>query len=411
MCRRRAARSSAAGEASTPAISSNCGSASSSASRRPSPQPRSRTRRAPAARSSRSTAAARRSRSRACSAAPVPSCSAASRSAALVSGPPQVLVEQAGRGLPDQAGLVAQVAADDQVPVGMPGQPLRRAAGQLVDLVPAHPVVLVVVEHRQQHVQLAEQVTHPARGGDAHVEVGAVTPVGEGRVQRYRLGAHLVAERLEQPVAAAPRRPGSAARAAAPPGPAGRGQARPVRAVAAQRGAEQLAQRHRQQRGGGIGTVVDVGGERERPVPAAPCQRDRVDLAQQRGGAAAGLCLGVEDVRRSPAHRDRAHGGGVLVQQEPEVRRGRRGVREGEQHGRFSWLVEHRRGWVRVAQAPWASSVASNQAGALLGLARDRLDRRSLLQRPTTRHSEAISLRGTRQRVARVFRPVPPGLS
>jgi len=59
--------------------------------------------------------------------------------------------------------------------------------------------VLVVVQHRQQDVQLAEQVTDPAARGDPHIEVRAVPPPGKPRIERDRPGAHLVAERLEQP--------------------------------------------------------------------------------------------------------------------------------------------------------------------------------------------------------------------
>jgi hypothetical protein len=213
-----------------------------------------------------------------------------------------ILIEQARGSLGHQPRLVAQVPAHDQVSLGMPGQPLSCPIHQLADLVLAHPVVFVVVQHRQQHIQLPEQVAHPARGGDPHVEIPAVTPRRERGVKRDGCRTDLVAKRLEH--------------LSEQPFPAPAGQHRQVRrqlqaglrqvgalgAAATQSRAEHLADRHRQQRGGGVGPVIDVGGERERAATAAAHQRDRVHFTQQRSGAAARLRRRVEDVCCPPAH-------------------------------------------------------------------------------------------------------------
>jgi hypothetical protein len=52
---------------------------------------------------------------------------------------------------------------------------------------------------------------------------------------------------------------------------------------------------------------------------AAPDQRHRVDLQQQRGRAPLGGRLGVEDVRRAVGGREHLRLVGMLVQQEAEV--------------------------------------------------------------------------------------------
>ena len=73
---------------------------------------------------------------------------------------------------------MSQVAPGDEVALGVVGQPAGAEAHQLVDLVRADPVVLAVVEHRQQHVQVGEGVGQPHGAAQAEVDVGRVTPAG-----------------------------------------------------------------------------------------------------------------------------------------------------------------------------------------------------------------------------------------
>ena len=63
----------------------------------------------------------------------------------------------------DEAALVLQVAAGDQLALGVRREPALAVAQQLLDLVVADPVVLVVVEHRDEHVEVGEQVAQAAR--------------------------------------------------------------------------------------------------------------------------------------------------------------------------------------------------------------------------------------------------------
>ena len=63
--------------------------------------------------------------------------------------------------LAGQVGLARQVAPGDQLALGVRRQPALAALEQLLDLGRAHPVVLLVVEDRDQDVQVREQVAEP----------------------------------------------------------------------------------------------------------------------------------------------------------------------------------------------------------------------------------------------------------
>ena len=230
----------------------------------------------------------------------------------------------------------------DQLPFGVGGQPVSARAEQLVDLGVVHPVVLVVVQHRQQHIQVAERVGQPDLPGQPDREVVRAAPLRQLRVERDPGGLHVPAQRLEQPVrqvGAAPagqRRDGDLQRQRAG------GQLRPGVTAAGHRGAEDLAQRDREHRRGRVGPVVDVLGQGERlraagPGPPVPAdQPDRVDLQQQRRGAALLAGFRVEHVRLACGHVEALHPVRVLVQQEAQVRRRRLGQRDGQEHRRLS---------------------------------------------------------------------------
>ncbi len=93
---------------------------------------------------------------------------------------------------------MTQVATGDELPLGVVGEPVTATAEQLVDLVVADPVVLVVVEHRQEHVQVLQDVLDPGYRRQAYIKVRAQSPLDEAAVERSSGGDHLVAERLEQ---------------------------------------------------------------------------------------------------------------------------------------------------------------------------------------------------------------------
>jgi hypothetical protein len=235
---------------------------------------------------------------------------------------------------------VLEVAVGDQLPFRVGRQPALAAAQQLVDLVAVDPVVLVVVEHRQEHVEMREQIGQPRVAREGESDVAARAPRREPLVERQRLDVDRVAERLEDPprqllAAAAWDRGQLGAQR-----DRGRGQVGALVAAAGQRGAECGEERDAQQRGRGVRPVVDV--LREPGVTAGPAhEADRVDVDQQRRGATVLGGVRIEHVRPSERQRQLLHAVGMLVQQMAEI--GRRPVRGGERQ-------QHERRW-RVSVA------------------------------------------------------------
>src|SRR5439155_20120753 len=84
------------------------------------------------------------------------------------------------------AAVVAQVPPSDELAIGVDPEPVAAPPEELVDLLGADPVVLVVVEDRQQHEEVLQQVAEPARSRERHIEVPAVPPLREGRVEGER---------------------------------------------------------------------------------------------------------------------------------------------------------------------------------------------------------------------------------
>ena len=78
-------------------------------------------------------------------------------------------------------------------------QPVAAPQQQLVDLVGADPVVLGVVEHRQQHVEMLQRRAHGLAAGEASPPRTGCLPRRELRVQRDGRVVDLVTERIEQP--------------------------------------------------------------------------------------------------------------------------------------------------------------------------------------------------------------------
>jgi hypothetical protein len=241
------------------------------------------------------------------------------------------VISEAGQDVARERTPVLQVAATDQLASGMGRQPRAALVEQLASLVLADPVVLVVVEHRQQHVEMRQQVgePHPARETDRQVPTGAPGRelVIEGEGGRLDLVAEGLEQRPQHRLAASDRQH----RHLDLERERGVGERRPLVAAPRHRRAEHLAHHDAQERRRHVGPVVHVAREGERllPLPASTAhQPDRIDLDHHRRGAAPLPRFGEEHVSIAERERDRAHVLGVLVQQVPEV--GRRGVAGGD---------------------------------------------------------------------------------
>ncbi len=245
----------------------------------------------------------------------------------------QLVSHQPFERIASQAALVLQVAPRDGLALGMRRQPSLAPANQLVDFVVANPVVLVVVQNGNKHVEMREQIAEPLGARDRYGEIAARAPVAVLLIEGVLLGAHLVAERLEEPpqeclaAAAGKNREASLERKLAAR------QLGPLLAAPRERRPEHLRDRDAEERGRHVGPIVDVLLEgpslagRALPTPHEP---DRIDVKEQSGGAAVRLGLRVEDVRLSEGEAKRVRTKRVLVQQVPEVcgRRGRASDRQ-----------------------------------------------------------------------------------
>lgn len=233
---------------------------------------------------------------------------------------------------------VLEVAVRDQVASRVGCEPRPALVEQLAALVVAHPVVLVVIEHGQQHVEVRKQVGQPHGPAEPHRQVAAVAPLGEPVVERDRRRGHAVPEGLEQRTQHRTTATGRQCGHLDLEGQRRGGQVRVPVAPARHGRAEHLAQRDAEQRRGRVRAVVHVPREREAlPAPAvapalAPHQAHGVDLDQQCGGAPVGPGLGEEDVGVAERERHRAHVVGVLVEQETQVGGRRVGGGDGQQH-------------------------------------------------------------------------------
>jgi hypothetical protein len=230
-----------------------------------------------------------------------------------------------------QGALVLEVARHDQLAVRVAGEPALPAGKQLLDLVVADPVVLLRVEHRHEHVEVRQQVAQPALAGEPERVVAARAPLRETLVERVVDRLDDVAERLEQLardlLAAHDRRDREArlerqrlvgeagARVAAP----------------AHRRRERAREGDAQERRGDVRPVVHVLVDPPE-ADAAADQPDRVDVEQQRRRATLLRRLRVEDVRGAERQLAALHALRVLMEQEPEIGRGRAGEGDGQQH-------------------------------------------------------------------------------
>ena len=211
------------------------------------------------------------------------------------------------------------------------GEPALSAAEELLDLVVAHPVVLVVVQDRDEHVEVREQLGRaacvPARRDG---EVAARAPLGVLLVERVLCARAPRSRAARRAAAGAPRRRGRAGRRAAPRAEA-RAPPAPAAPCCARRASVRTAPRSR--RSGttsDVGPIVDV--LLESPVPRPRPFRPRTSPTGSTSSSSAAVQRSARppDRRRAPSRRrarTRARER-VLVQEVAQVRG--RGTRVGD---------------------------------------------------------------------------------
>ena len=265
------------------------------------------------------------------------------------------IIRQPVQRLEHQAALALQVVNGYQLLVWMFAQPARAEPQQLVHLVVAHPVVLGVVQHGKQHVEVGQQVPQPHHPLEAHTEAGTGSPLGEAHIQRAFLDFNGVAQRLEQPANEVGSLPGREGGQLGLQWDRLLRQLGPVPAVAGQRAVEYRGNRQAEVGRSDVGAVVHVVMEPPGSIGRTGIgahQFHRVDLQQEGGGAAVCVCHGIEDVSPPEGQRERLESPGVLVQQISQVRGRAMCGGNGEQHIPNGTTPPHRRTRLRT----WFSS-------------------------------------------------------
>ena len=236
--------------------------------------------------------------------------------------------------------LTPQVPVGDELTCGMRCEPSLSSAEELVDLVPTDPVVLVVVEHRDEDIKVPKQILQPHDPAEDEVVVGALAPLRPTGIDRLTAGLYFVAKGREQSLDET----GTATtRKRRDPSDKGDRRVRQFGALVrapVQRTSVDLCDGRRKERIGRIRPVVDVLVQ-ESAIPRADPpshQRDRVEVDEERSSTGIVLGLGVEDPRGSGGQLELLHTSGVLVQEVPKVRRGSVRCLDRQQHGAASPL-------------------------------------------------------------------------
>ena len=242
------------------------------------------------------------------------------------------LRRQPGDGVANEPSLMHEIARDDGVARRMAVEPALPVTKQLFDFVVPNPVVLLIVENRNQHVQVRQQVAQPARCSQRNREQSARAERRHALVEFVTGRFDRIAERLEQRAEERLAAAAGHSRETCFERQLGRRELGFLLASAAQGGVEPARKHDREQRRGDVRPVVDVLVLSAALAAAATDHSDRVDVEQH--GRRAGRLgrLRVEHCRVAERELPRVHMLRMLVQQESEV--GRRLMRrsDGQEH-------------------------------------------------------------------------------
>src|SRR5260221_2133004 len=94
---------------------------------------------------------------------------------------------------------MTQIAVRDQLTLRMRGEPVLALTKELRNLIVADIVMLVVIENRNQDIQMRQEFAEPDFATESHSKVSAEPPLRVGIIQRMRDRFDGVAKRLEEP--------------------------------------------------------------------------------------------------------------------------------------------------------------------------------------------------------------------
>jgi hypothetical protein len=236
-----------------------------------------------------------------------------------------IVLQEALEGRPGQGPLMAEVAVSNEVLLRVRRQPARTPRQELVHLVVTDVVVLLVIQHWDEDVEVRQQVGESHGRPETDVEVAALTPLREPFVEGQAVGLDLVAERAEQPrdhvLAAAAGEHGKRGLQ----GDGGGGRLGALPAASGHGATEDVGNGDAEQRRGHVRPVVHIlgkGAALTRRALLPPDQAHGVDVQEQSGRAALIGGLRIEDVDLTEVQAEGLQPRRVLVEQEAEVGRG-----------------------------------------------------------------------------------------
>ena len=109
-----------------------------------------------------------------------------------------VKLNETSRRIGDHRSLMRKVSASNQLALRMLSKPSLASPNQLANFIVAHPIMLGVVENRQEHVKLVESICETNLSGQCEIRIARFAPRRESFVQWNRSRGHFPSERLEQ---------------------------------------------------------------------------------------------------------------------------------------------------------------------------------------------------------------------
>ncbi len=203
----------------------------------------------------------------------------------------------------------------------MGAKPSFTTLQQLLDLVVGYPVVLLIVEDRNQHIEVGEQILQPNSTCDGQCDIGRRSPFRELVVKLRALHFYGVAQRLEETPDQIFTATGRDDRQMGSQRNRRLRKFRSIFAPPAHCRAEYPAHRDAQERVRSIRTVIHVllqlSAFTGRPTTAH--ERYRVDLDQQSRGAEVDRSIGIEHIGLPKRKLFRLEACWILVQQIAEI--------------------------------------------------------------------------------------------
>ena len=211
-------------------------------------------------------------------------------------------------------------------------EPALAVTKQLFDLVVSHPVVLLIVENRNEHVKMRQQVAQPPRRAERDGEQPARAEGRHALVELVARRVDRVAERLEQRAEECLAAAAGNSRETCFERQLDRRQVGFPLASTAQGRVEPARKDNREQRRRDVRSVVDVLILGATLAAAASDHPDRIDIEQDGGSAGVVGGLRVEDRGAAERKLPRVHVLGMLVQQESEISGRLVGCSNGQEH-------------------------------------------------------------------------------